>query len=75
MDKKLIEDVAQAIQRQHGKEMLGEIQKWEKRTPEERSSWRLVARTAINVIEGARAPAPSKPAAPASRAKAKAGAR
>lgn len=51
MDKKLIEDVAQAIQRQHGKEMFGEIQKWEKRPARERSSWRLVARAAINVID------------------------
>ena len=28
MDKELIEEVARAIQRQHSKEMLGEIQKW-----------------------------------------------
>jgi hypothetical protein len=49
MDKELIEDIARAIQRQYGKEMLGEIQKWEKRPTHERSCWRVIARTAINL--------------------------
>jgi hypothetical protein len=31
--------------------MLGEIQKWEKRPADERSSWRLIARAAIDVID------------------------
>ena len=71
MDKKLIEDVARAIQRQHGKEMFGEILKWEKRPARERSSWRLIARAAINVIspgepgDAPEAPVPARP--PASR--------
>jgi hypothetical protein len=57
MDKTLIEEVARAIQRQHSKEMFGAIQKWEKRASHERSSWRLIARTAINVINKGSKPA------------------
>jgi hypothetical protein len=50
MDQELIETVARAIHRQHGKEMLGELRKWEERTPRERSSWRLIARAAIKLV-------------------------
>jgi hypothetical protein len=53
MDQELIETVARAIHRQHGKGMLGEVQKWEERTPQERSSWRLIARTAIKLVHEA----------------------
>lgn len=59
MNQELIENVARVLQRQHGKEMLGEVQKWEKRTPQERSSWRLIARTIIKVIEESQGAVPS----------------
>jgi hypothetical protein len=52
MDKELVETVARAMQRQYGKQVQGEIQKWEKRTPGERSAWRLIARTAIDLVVG-----------------------
>jgi hypothetical protein len=61
LDKELVERVASAMQRQYGKQMHGEIQKWEKRTPGERSAWRLIARTAIDlVMESKSAPASSR---------------
>ena len=51
MEKKMVEDVARAMHRQHSKEMLGAIQKWEKLTPHERSAWRLIARTTIALVQ------------------------
>jgi hypothetical protein len=51
MDKDFTEDVARAMQRQHAKEMFGAIQKWEKISPEERSTWRLIARTTIEMCQ------------------------
>lgn len=51
MDKQLVEDIARAMHRQHGKEMLGSIQKWEKASPDERSTWRLIARSVIDRIK------------------------
>jgi hypothetical protein len=51
MDGDIIEAVAIAIQRQYHKETTGEILKWEKRPGGERSTWRLVARAAIQAIE------------------------
>ena len=51
MDKELIEEVARAMHRQHAKEMLGALQKWEKLSPDERSTWRLIARTTITLVQ------------------------
>lgn len=51
MDKTFIEDIARAMHRQHGKEMLGAINKWEKASPDERSTWRLIARTVIGRVQ------------------------
>ena len=53
MDGDIIEAVAIAIQRQYYKETAGEILKWEKRPGGERSTWRLVARAALQAIERA----------------------
>ena len=51
MEKDLINELARSMQRQHAKEMLGEIQKWEKLSPTERSTWRLMARSATAVVQ------------------------
>ncbi len=51
MEKEHVEDVARSMQRQHSKEMLGAIQKWEKLSPDERSTWRLIARTTIQLVQ------------------------
>lgn len=76
-DKDLVEDVARALQRQHGKEMLGEIQKWEKRPAGERSAWRSIARTVIDLVgkdagggpkDSGLEAAPAKPPKPRARA-------
>jgi hypothetical protein len=51
MDKEFIEEVARSMHRQHAKEMLGALQKWEKLSPDERSTWRLIARTTIILVQ------------------------
>jgi len=61
MEKEMIEDIAKAMQRQHAKEMLGALQKWEKLSPHERSTWRLIARTTISLVEERSGNAKRKP--------------
>ena len=51
MDKEFIEEVARAMHRQHAKEMLGALQKWEKLSPDERSTWRLISRSIIGLVQ------------------------
>jgi hypothetical protein len=51
MDKEFIEEVARSMHRQHAKEMLGALQKWEKLSPDERSTWRLIARSTIELVQ------------------------
>jgi hypothetical protein len=51
MDKELIDEIARSIHRQHAKEMLGALQKWEKLSPDERSTWRLIARSTIALVQ------------------------
>jgi hypothetical protein len=63
MDKELIEAMARAMQRQHAKETLGESHRWEVLDSSERSTWRLIARVGLNVIEEAEVSiAPKQPA-------------
>jgi len=50
-DDELVERLAVGMQRQHDKEVLGEIRKWEKRPAAERSQWRSVAREALIAYE------------------------
>lgn len=63
MEKDIVEDVARAMQRQHAKEMLGTILKWEKLAPRERSTWRLIARSTIALVQDRSASARKKPEA------------
>jgi hypothetical protein len=63
MDKELVDDVARLLHRQYSKEILGTLHKWEKLESAERSSWRLIARSAVTLIED-RASGAKRPAAP-----------
>jgi hypothetical protein len=46
-----VDQIARAIHRQYSKTILGEPQKWELRTPDERSAWRLLARTTVDLVK------------------------